>query len=82
MPTFHRFDAEMAELVEERDVTNSIKENQWTFLDGPTKKWQMVLPTKGDQKYVLNDKVYCKVQQKIKDKLGDKASKFVADYDI
>ena len=24
--TFHRFDAEMAELVEERDVTNSIKE--------------------------------------------------------
>ena len=32
MPTFHRFDAEMAELVEERDVTNSIKENQWSFL--------------------------------------------------
>ena len=32
MPTFHRFDAEMAELVEERDVTNSIKEKQWSFL--------------------------------------------------
>ena len=26
------FDAEMAELVEERDVTDSIKENQWSFL--------------------------------------------------
>ena len=54
MQTFHQFDAEMAELVEERDVTNSIKENQWSFLDGPTNNGNWSCPIERGTGYIAD----------------------------
>ena len=53
MPTFHRFDAEMAELVEERDVTNSIRKMNGAFLMNLQNNGNWPSPLEGDRVYCM-----------------------------